>query len=348
MNSGLHQPENKTAINAAYIKRIVPLYRTNNNKRFFSVIFGKQMEKTDIRSNLRGSFLEKRQFWLYTEGWLSISLNVTLFIVKYWVGMVTGSVAIMADAWHTLSDSLSSVIVLVGAKFSAKRPDEEHPFGHGRSELVASIIIGVLLAIVAFNFLVESIAKLYHQQSAAFNTAAVVIFLISVVMKEGIAQFSIRLGREYDSRSLIADGWHHRSDAIASGAIVAGIFMGRYFWWIDGVLGIVVALLIFYSTYDILKQSINPLIGEKPDKETIRRIQEIVGKYTEVACDIHHIHIHRYGSNTELTFHLQFLHDISFGDAHRDVTLIEDALREELGLEATIHLEPPDNGTTRG
>ncbi len=301
------------------------------------------MERTDIVPNFRGSFLEKRQFWLYVEGWLSIGLNIVLFIIKYWIGIATGSVAIMADAWHTLSDSLSSVIVLVGAKFSAKSPDEEHPFGHGRAELIASIIIGVLLAMVAFNFLVESINKLYHQESASFNTLAVIIFLVSVVIKEGTAQFSIRMGKKYKSKSLIADGWHHRSDAIASAMIVAGIYAGRYFWWVDGVLGIIVALLIFYATFDILKQSINPLIGEKPDEETTQSLRLITDRIVGSDCDIHHVHIHRYGSNTEITFHIQFQYEITFEAAHLKVTELEKAMRDELAIEATIHYEPIQN-----
>lgn len=298
------------------------------------------MDRADIVPNIRGSFQEKRQFWLYLEGWLSIGLNVVLFSVKYWIGMATGSVAIMADAWHTLSDSLSSVVVLVGAKFSAKSPDEEHPFGHGRAELVASIIIGVLLAMVAFNFLVESINKLYHRESASFSTLAVIIFLISVVIKEGIAQFSIRMGKKYKSKSLIADGWHHRSDAIASAMIVAGIYAGRYFWWVDGVLGIIVAVLIFYAAFDILKQSIDPLIGEKPDEETSQNIRQIADRIVDGTHDIHHVHIHRYGSNTEMTFHIQFQYEITFEAAHEKVTRIEKALREEFAIEATIHYEP--------
>ncbi|MBU3914160.1 cation diffusion facilitator family transporter [bacterium] len=286
---------------------------------------------------------ERRQFWLYMEGWLSIVINVILFIAKYWVGLATGSVAILADAWHTLSDSLTSVVVLVGAKVSAKSPDEEHPFGHGRAELIASIIIGVLLAIVAFNFLIESATKLYHRESATFNNLAVVIFLISVVVKEGIAQFSIRLGKKYDSKSMIADGWHHRSDAIASALIVAGIYAGKYYWWIDGVLGIIVALLIFYATFDILKQSINPLIGEKPDQKLLHDIHEITKKILENKYDIHHVHVHKYGPNTEMTFHMRFQYPISFETAHERVTQLEKALRDELDIVATIHFEPPNN-----
>jgi cation diffusion facilitator family transporter len=304
---------------------------------------GELMEKEESAMIQRQNKKEKRQFWLYTEGWLSISINIILFIAKYWVGLATGSVAIMADAWHTLSDSLTSVVVLVGAKVSAKSPDEEHPFGHGRVELIASIIIGVLLAIVAFNFLMDSVTKLYHRESATFSNLAVIVFIISVVVKEGIAQFSIRLGKKYDSKLMIADGWHHRSDAIASALIVAGIYAGRYFWWIDGVLGIIVALLIFYATFDILKQSINPLIGEKPDQKVIDGVNEIANRVIGNEYDIHHAHIHRYGTNTEMTFHVQFQYPVSFEAAHEKVTELEKTLGEELDINATIHFEPANN-----
>ncbi len=300
------------------------------------------MENMELTSITQKSSKENRQFWLYLEGWLSIGLNITLFIAKYWIGIVTGSVAIMADAWHTLSDSLTSVIVLVGTKLSAKDPDEEHPFGHGRAELIASIIIGVLLGIVAFNFLVESISKLSHRESASFSMVAVIIFLVSVVVKEGIAQFSLRVGKKFDSKALIADGWHHRSDAIASAIIVVGIFAGRYFWWIDGVMGIIVALLIFYATFDILKQAINPLIGEKPSEEIVKNIHLIADRIINNDYNIHHAHIHQYGLNTELTFHVQFQFSITFEAAHNLITLFEETLREELEIEATIHFEPAD------
>lgn len=276
------------------------------------------------------------------EGWLSIVTNTILFGLKYWAGTISGSVAVMADAWHTLSDSLTSVVVLVGSKISQKSADEDHPFGHGRAELVASIIIGVLLAIVAFNFLVESIDKLKHGETAEYGWFVIVVFVISVVGKEALAQFSIRAGKKTDSKALLADGWHHRSDAIASVLILVGVFLGRYFWWIDGVLGILVALLIFYATYEILKQSIDPLIGEKPDEKLISKLQSLISQTVTDRFDLHHIHIHRYGSSTELTFHIQFLHNISFKEAHKAATQVETKLKKEMNINATIHIEPAE------
>ncbi len=278
----------------------------------------------------------------YIEGWLSIIINTILFGLKYWVGMISGSVAVMADAWHTLSDSLTSVLVLVGAKISQKAADEEHPFGHGRAELIASIIIGVFLAIVGFNFLVEAIEKLRTRGSANYNWIVVLVFVVSTLAKEGIAQFSIRAGKKTDSKALIADGWHHRSDAIASAVILAGIFLGKYFWWVDGVLGILIAFLILYTTFEIMKQSINPLIGEKPDEQLIEKLDTIVKNTLDHKFDLHHIHIHRYGSSTELTFHIQYLTPISFKDAHEGATKVETRLKQDMNIDATIHIEPAD------
>ena len=117
------------------------------------------------------------------EGWLSIIINTLLFGIKYWVGITTASIAIIADAWHTLSDSFTSLVVLWGAKSSALPPDRKHPFGHGRIEVIASVIIGAILATVGLNFLIESIKRLANQEPAAFKPLAILVFAVSVILK---------------------------------------------------------------------------------------------------------------------------------------------------------------------
>ncbi len=216
----------------------------------------------------------------YVEGWSSVILNTLLFALKYYAGIVTGSVAVIADAWHTLSDSLTSVVVIVGAKVSAKPADSEHPFGHGRAELVATITIGILLAVVGFNFLVEGVTRLRQHQGTDFGLLALVAVTVSVVSKEAMAEFAFWAARKTGSRALRADAWHHRSDAISSAIILAGLLFGRRFWWLDGVLGIIVALLILYTTFDILRDAVNKLLGEKPDARLETRIRELVTAVT--------------------------------------------------------------------
>lgn len=276
----------------------------------------------------------------YLEGLVSIILNIILFGLKYWVGIQTFSVAIIADAWHTLSDSLTSLIVIIGFKISSKPADKEHPFGHGRAELISSVIIGTLLAIVGFNFLVESIHRFLNNQFADYQNIAVIMFIISTVIKECLAQFSIRAGKKINSYSLIADGWHHRSDAIVSFLILIGIFLGEYFWWVDSIMGIVVSLLIFYTAYNILKNAISALIGEKPDEDLISEIRKIVNCNISRDVKLHHLHFHIYGNTKELTFHIRLPGDMRLEEAHQIATNLEEKIKEKMDIETTIHIEP--------
>lgn len=278
----------------------------------------------------------------YIEGWLSMAVNIILFGLKYWAGIVSGSVALIADAWHTLSDSLSSVIVLVGMKISRKPADEEHPFGHGRAELIASIIIAVFLAVIAFNFITESIDKLQTHEVANYGKIAVIVTIISILMKEGMAQFALWAGKKAKAPSLKADGWHHRTDAISSIIILIGIFLGKYFWWIDGVLGLIVSAMILYAAYEILKESANSLLGEKPSKKLINQLHIIAKEAAGYDVQVHHIHIHRYGEHKEITFHIALPDDIQLKKAHQVIEKIEQKVDQELDMSATIHPDPMD------
>lgn len=276
----------------------------------------------------------------YIEGWLSIILNTLLFALKYWAGLASGSVAIIADAWHTLSDSLTSIVVLVGIRISADPADDRHPFGHGRAELIGSIIIGVLLALVAVNFVADSVEKLIDRQAARYGTLAIAATAASVVLKEILAQVALRMGKKTNAQSLIADGWHHRSDAISSLVILAGIFAGRYLWWIDAAMGIAVSLVILYAAWEILKKAASSLIGEDADPGLAGSIDAIARRHYGSDLNIHHLHLHRYGDHLELTFHMRLPPEMQLAEAHAIASRIEHDILSDLGIEATIHLEP--------
>ena len=276
----------------------------------------------------------------YLQGWISISTNGILFVMKYWAGFVTGSLALMADAWHTLSDSLSSVIVLIGTKISSKPPDKEHPFGHGRAELIAAIIIGVILGLIGFEFAKDSIARLVNRESVVFGPFAIWVTVASVFVKEALAQFSFWASRRTGNPSLKADGWHHRSDAISSLIILAGIFAGTYFWWIDGVLGLIVSFLIFYAAYETIKEGTEPLLGEIPDKQLMTDLEQIARETSGMETYPHHIHLHRYGDHVELTMHIRLPKGKTLQEAHAIADDIEAAILSRLNIEATIHMEP--------
>lgn len=276
----------------------------------------------------------------YFEAILSISLNIILFGLKYWVGIVSASVAIIVDAWHSLSDSFSSIILLFGFRISDKPADKEHPFGHGRAEVISAVIIGTVLAFIGVNFFIKSIQKFRSQEAASFGTFAIIIIAISIILKEIMAQFAIWGGKKTNSKLLLADGWHHRTDAFTSLIILLGIFLGKYYWWVDSALGVLMSLLIFYASYDILKKSTSALIGEEPDEELKSNLIELIKSRIDTPVHLHHLHIHDYVNHKEVTFHIQLQPNIKLCKAHKIADEIEKMIRDELKMEATIHLEP--------
>ena len=279
----------------------------------------------------------------YLEGWLSIVLNTLLFGVKFWTGSRVGSVSMVADAWHTLSDTLTSVVVIVGFWIMARPADDRHPFGHARAENIAAIVIGVLLAVVGAFFGYESVQRLLARKAVSFSLLAILVFVASVLLKEGLAQFAFWAGKKAGSQAVVADGWHHRSDAIASALIVVGALLGGRLWWMDGALGIGVSLLIIWAAVEIVRVSSSVLLGEAPDSQMTRAVLEAVKKEYPQAADVHHLHLHRYGHNMELTLHIRLPKRMSVGQSHEISHRVEARLREDLKLEPTVHIEPAED-----
>jgi len=283
---------------------------------------------------------EDKNKYISREGWLSIFANTILFGLKYWAGIVTGSIALIADAWHTLTDSISSVIVLIGGKISRKPADDNHPFGHGRAEHIAAIIIGVLLALVAFDFIMSAIEKFGSREKTVFGTIAWVVTIISIGVKEALAQYAFWGYKKTQSSILKADGWHHRTDALSSVIILVGMALGKYFWWTDAVLGFIVAVMIGYASYEILSKEIKSLLGESPSDKHILEIRETAQTVSKNPLHLHHIHIHSYGNHTELSCHIKLPPHMSLDEAHDICTKIENAIKDKFGYISTIHPEP--------
>ncbi len=282
----------------------------------------------------------RRSRLCYAAVCLSIAGNVALFVIKYWAGLNVGSVAMQADAWHTLSDTLTSVIVLAGFWMAARPPDREHPFGHGRAESIAAVVVGTLLAVVAFSFLRDSLARLLSGDAVDYSMLSILIFLASVFVKEAMAQVSMYAGRKHDSRVLVADGWHHRSDALTSLLIVIGAWAGSSYAWIDGALGIVVSAFIFYAAGSILHSVVTSLLGERPSPELRERIAAAIGEVAPEASDVHHLHLHRYGDHREMTLHIRLPDDMPLCGAHAVAERVETALYERYDIVVTVHVDP--------
>jgi cation diffusion facilitator family transporter len=280
-----------------------------------------------------------------TEGIISVIVNAALFGVKFWAGTITGSIALVADAWHTLSDSLTSVFVIISAKLSAKKADKEHPFGHGRWEQISSIFVAFVLGIIAYDFLNNSIIRFANRESVTFGTIAIIVTLGSILAKELLAQYAFYLGRKTNNVILKAEGWHHRSDSLSSIVVLIGILIARFVaqvWWMDSILGIFCSLAIFYASYKIMKESITKLLGEEPEQELIDKINSEVKKIYSDDLQIHHLHLHNYISQKELTLHIRLDKNMTVENSHKISTVIEDMIMEQFDMTATIHIDPLD------
>jgi len=275
-------------------------------------------------------------------GWVSIIINLVLFSAKLLVSIQTGSIALAADAWHTLSDSLSSVIVVITTKLSAKKADKEHPFGHGRWEHIASLFIAVILGIIAYDFIRSSIERFMNTQVVEYGISAIIVTIISIVVKELLTQYSFYIAKKTNNSSVRADGWHHRSDALSSVVVLVGILFAKRFWWIDSVLGIIIGLMLFYATIKILKEVITKLLGEEPSKELIDNINAEVLRLCGVDMKLHHFHLHDYIIHKELTLHMRLDKDMTIELSHKIATDIENLIKEKFEMIATIHIEPSD------
>ncbi len=286
-----------------------------------------------------------RSRWVFGVVLLSIFGNSLLFVLKLWVGLKTHSLALQADAWHTISDTLSSLVVLAGVYIAKRPPDREHPFGHGRYELLTTLLVGVLLVWVAGTFFYKGIELLLERQSATFGVAAIVVTVIGILVKEVMARLTFAVARRSGNTALHADGWHHRSDALSSIVVLAGVLVGRWFWWMDGFLSLVVALMIGYVAWHTIRRAASTLVGEAPSPSLQQTIKETVAR-AAAPLDVtpHDFRLHNYIQNQELTLHIVLSDEMTVGESFEITSRIEHALREELSLNATVHIEPRSHG----
>jgi len=276
----------------------------------------------------------------YIEGIVSIIVNTILFIIKYSAGITYNSIAVITESIHTLSDSLTSAVVVISFWIAYKPPDEEHPFGHGRAESVGAIVVGTLLAVTAYELLNESVRRYLSSESMMFNWVLIVVLLLSAIVKELLARWSLRLGIKYDSKALVGDAWHHRSDAILSVLVCLGILLSSYYWWVDSVLGMIVSTLIMFIAIKLVINTSKDIMGYKLPSKLEVEIKNLISSISKDISDIHHIHIHKYGEHTEITLHIRLPPNMRLSEAHKIASKVEEELKSRYGWEVTVHIEP--------
>lgn len=274
------------------------------------------------------------------EGWVSIVINVVLFIVKITLGLAIRSVALIGDAIHTLADSGTSLVVIIGFKLAKKPSDKEHPFGHGRMESVAALIVSVLLFVAGAELIQRAIHSMIDPSTATASYGIILIVGCTIIIKELLSRFSYELGDMIDSKALKADATHHRSDVFATAMVVVALVASRLgYARIDGVMGIGVALIILYSAYIIAREAIDPLLGEPPSKEALREIGTIAMKHPEVT-GVHDIIYHKYGQTSIISFHMEVSDKGNISDLHFLSEAIEDEIAERMGGMVVAHIDP--------
>ncbi len=275
---------------------------------------------------------------------ISIICNLLLSAGKFLAGMLVGSIAITADAVNNLSDAGSSIVALVSFRIAAKPADRDHPFGHARIEYVASMIVSFLILLVGVELFLSSVEKILTPAAAdaAYFVPSIAILSASVLVKLLLGLLNYRVGRRIDSSVMRAAATDSLMDCISTVAVLVSTILCATLGWnfLDGWLGIFVAILIFSAGCRILNETKNSILGEEPVAETVEAIQEIVNSYPD-ALGIHDLIVHNYGpGHTIASLHVEVDGARNVYETHDMIDLIERRLNAELGILATIHLDP--------
>lgn len=272
---------------------------------------------------------------------VGIACNVLLSLAKMMVGMLLHSVSVMADAFNNLSDAGSSIIGLVGVKMAEKPADEDHPFGHGRIEYVAALIVAFLVIEVGFTFFKDSISKIRHPEKLRFQMVSIVILGMSILVKLWLGMFNKKLGKKIDSQVMMATAADSLGDVIATAATVVSIL----FWKvtginIDGFVGLGVSLVVMWAGIGIARDTLEPLIGEATTPEDYRRIKKFVEKYDGIMGS-HDLIVHNYGPGRSMaSIHAEVPNNVSIEVSHEIIDRIERDAAKELGIFLVIHMDP--------
>ena len=278
------------------------------------------------------------------QGWISVLVNSILFILKLVIGVMVGAVSVIADAVHTLSDVVSSIVVIWGFKQAEKPADVEHPYGHGRAEYIATLIIAILLCVAGIEFIEASIDRIQNPEQVVAEWWMILILMVTIILKEITARYAEFLSIKIASGTLHADAWHHRTDALSSFLVVGALIAGKYGYpSSDGWAGLGVALFLIYTGFEIAKDAVDDLIGKPPTMEDVENIRNIVMNINGV-LGAHDITIHSYGHDKFISVHVEIDADKSTAEAHDISEEVERKLHDALGVEPTIHMDPVQPG----
>lgn len=275
------------------------------------------------------------------SGALGIVLNILLFVGKLTAGLISGSVAIVADALNNLSDAGSSVITLIGFRIAGQKPDKGHPFGHGRIEYISGLIVSMLIILMGFELGKSSVEKIISPSGTEFSPVAAIILAVSVLVKLYMCYYNGRVGKKISSPAMKATATDSLSDCISTTVVLICMFITKFTGFdLDGICGAAVALFIFISGLRAAKDTIDPLLGVPPTEEFVDEIGETVMSHKGI-LGFHDLIVHDYGPGRRMiSLHAEVPADEDLLKTHDTIDNIEKELSEKLGCDAVIHMDP--------
>ncbi len=282
-------------------------------------------------------------------GAVGIGLNVLLFCGKFFAGTLSGSIAITADAFNNLSDAGSSFVTLLGFQLAGQKPDVHHPFGHGRIEYLSGLAVSMLILLMGFELGKSSLDKILHPVAVESGPLVLAILCASIAVKLYMALYNRRLGKRFSSSAMLATAADSLSDSVATLAVLIATLVGRFTGlMIDGWCGILVAAFILWSGYNAARDTVDPLLGTPPTPALVSRIRELVLAHPAI-IGIHDLIVHDYGpGRVMISLHAEVSASGNVLELHDEIDNVEKELREKLGCDAVIHMDPvvTDDGVT--
>ncbi|MBE7053209.1 MAG: cation transporter [Ruminococcaceae bacterium] len=282
-----------------------------------------------------------RERYTVLAGIMGIICNFLLFLVKLFIGVFMGSIAIISDGFNNLTDMGSSLIGIIGAKLSNMRPDKEHPFGHGRLEYISSLIVAFLIILVGIELFKASFAKIFNPQKINFDPILMFILILSVFIKLWMYIYNRYMGKKINSQILTATSKDSINDVFSTITVIVSTFLGLFTSFpVDAVMGILVSGLILYSGYDVAKETINLLLGNSPDKELVNEISNIILN-GEGIVGIHDLIVHDYGPGRIMaSVHAEVPSDVDIIKIHEVIDELEQNILNNMGIMIVIHMDP--------
>ena len=282
-----------------------------------------------------------RNSYGFLGGIIGIIVNFLLFLIKFSVGTLVSSIAVTADAFNNLSDTASSIITIVGFNMANKPADEEHPFGHGRIEYLSALVVAFMVMLVGFQFVKTSFDRIMNPEAIKFEWIPFILLIISIFLKVWLSFFNKFIGNKIDSTALKASAVDALGDVFTSSCVAISLLAAKFTTIpIDGYVGILVALFIIYSGFSLVKETINPLLGEAPDPKLVKDIHSMLLSYDYIT-GIHDLVIHNYGPGRCMaSVHAEIPSDIDIMKIHNIIDKAEREISKELGVYLVIHMDP--------